>query len=72
MKLTITMDLDNAAFEVETEDGEETQERNGHEVGDVLQELARMIYEDDPLDPAWTIPLHDKNGNTIGKAAIQA
>jgi len=72
MKLTITIDLDNAAFAVEDDDGDETQERNGREVADILRELADRAYEDDPLDPRWALPLHDSNGNAIGKAAIQA
>lgn len=57
MKLTITLNLDNAAFE----DG------GADEVGRILASVASRIP--DPLQAAALI-LHDANGNRCGEAAI--
>lgn len=59
MKLTITMDLDNAAFS----DG------GAEEVGRILADLATRIP--DPLDQTGgELSLHDANGNHCGTAEI--
>lgn len=59
MKLTITIDLDNAAFE----DG------GAEEVGRILADVASRIP--DPLDQTGgALSLHDINGNHCGTAEI--
>ena len=58
MKLTIIMDIDNAAFE---------DAPDGHEAARILRKLA-----DDIESPGSfvTWPLRDANGNTVGHAEI--
>lgn len=59
MKLTITVELDNAAFE----DG------GAEEVGRILADVASRIP--DPLDQTGgQLMLHDANGNYCGTAEI--
>lgn len=61
MKLTITMDLNNAAF---ADGGTE-------EIGRILADLATRLP--DPLDQTGgTLSLHDANGNHCGTAEITA
>lgn len=59
MKLTITIELDNAAF---TEGGAE-------EVGRILADVAERI-PDPPAETNGDLVLHDFNGNFCGTARI--
>lgn len=59
MKLTITIQMDNAAFEPDPE----------HETICILTSLAVGIREDQ-LAPGWSATLQDSNGNTVGKAKV--
>lgn len=58
MKLTIEIELDNAAFE----DG------GAEEVGRILASVAERIP--DPLAVSGELTLHDHNGNWCGRAEI--
>lgn len=68
MRLTLTMELDNAAFSDEwcsREDGE----RSGDAVADVLRRLA-CEYGGAWLEAGDTETLRDANGNKIGAAVV--
>lgn len=61
MTLTITIELDNSAFE----------EGGAEEVARILKDVASRIP--DPLDQTGgTLSLHDFNGNHVGTAEITA
>jgi hypothetical protein len=60
MKLVISIDLGNAAFE----------EGGAEEVGRILASVAERIP--DPLRPSDKLSLHDANGNYCGEAVIIA
>ena len=58
MKLTITINMDNSAFD----DGNS----GGDEVSRILFDLADSFQDDGPRD----LPILDSNGNTVGKAQV--
>lgn len=60
MKLVITIEMDNAAFE----------DANGFEVARILTKLAREV-KDHQLETNDTYGLMDDNGNTVGKAEVK-
>ncbi len=71
MKLTITMELDNAAF-CDQDDGAggvQDNERNGDAVADVLRKLA-CGYGGVWLTAGDTETVRDTNGNRIGEATV--
>jgi hypothetical protein len=55
MTLTITIELDNAAFD------------EGPEAGRILTELAKTV---DDMEPGDSASLCDLNGNVVGKAVV--
>ena len=59
MKLTITIEMDNAAFQTGVEDGWSRHE----EVERILFDLCRRVSEFNPGDSG---KLRDVNGNTVG------
>lgn len=61
MKLTITIQMDNAAFEGDP----------GSEAGRILVELIENLDAQE-LRPGLSETLRDVNGNTIGKAKVSA
>lgn len=62
MRLTITIDMDNAAFEAYP----------GEEAGRILATLAtRMIEMSEHLCSGWTKLLRGSNGNAVGKAIVE-
>lgn len=60
MKLTITIEMDNAAFEP----------CNGEEARRILGELANAMPF--TLSPGMDLNLRDINGNKVGKAEVTA
>ena len=65
MKMQISFDLDNAAF-----DGEKAHERAGVEVAAVLETLTRKVGRHFAVESGMVWPLWDSNGNRIGAAEI--
>jgi len=62
MRATITIDMENAAFE----DG------NGSgELARILRELARRIDEESIVEERRTAKLRDVNGNTVGEFRVE-
>ncbi len=61
MRLTITIDCDNAAFDADI--------AATHEVGKILADATDAI-ELSGIYPGVTIPLRDSHGNTVGQAKI--
>jgi hypothetical protein len=57
MKLTITIDSDNDAFEPDP----------GPELARILKDIARKIADTNQYQIATTFPLYDMNGNFVGK-----
>lgn len=64
MKLTITIDMDSAAF------GETIDER-GAEAARILAELSRYVAEVG-LGGGFQRWIRDANGNTIGRASVNS
>ena len=58
MKLTITINMDNSAFD----DGNS----GGDEAARILTELSEIFQDDGPRD----LQILDSNGNTVGKAQV--
>lgn len=63
MTMTITMSLDNAAFD----DG--AGNVNGYEVARILRDWSKCI-DNETLDAGDDWPLMDANGNKVGQVAI--
>ena len=61
MKITITINMDNAAFQY----GEQ-----GVEVSRILQQFSRRCEEHGEVESLHDLTLHDINGNTVGKAKV--
>ena len=59
MKLTITIDTENDAFENDLD----------HEIGAILTQCHDIIYTNSPDN--WTHRLSDTNGNTCGSMAYE-
>lgn len=59
MKLTITIDMDNAAFEVQS----------GSECARILRKIAARIDGEDSV-PGDITPCIDINGNKVGMAKV--
>ncbi len=59
MKLTITISMDNAAFE-----------DNPDEVARILYEFSRSTQGHAALRPGDVRTLHDINGNAVGEAIV--
>lgn len=59
MKLKISIDMENAAFE----------DCNGNEVARILKQLAERL-ECEALDTDYNMPLGDLNGNCVGNAKV--
>lgn len=57
--LTITIRMDNAAFE-----------DNPHEVNDILHSFITRTEGHAALAPGEVMTLHDSNGNTVGEAKV--
>lgn len=64
MKLTITINMDNAAF-----GGEDEELYNGTEVARILGRLAKLMRSDNLRD-GYRQPLIDINGNAVGEAEV--
>ncbi len=62
MRLTITIDLDNAAF-YESECGP------GLEIARILREYSKRA-EDETIEAGRSVSLWDYNGNRVGQAKI--
>jgi hypothetical protein len=60
MKLTITIKMDNAAFEP----------LNGTEAARILRAEADKCIDGHDLRAGWEHDLRDTNGNVIGKATV--
>jgi hypothetical protein len=60
VKLTITIDLENAAFE----DG------NGYEVAGILRDLAGDLDDTQLREDGLRMRLRDSNGNSVGLAEV--
>ena len=60
MRATITVDLENAAFEP----------RVGEELARILAPLCDLLPSYSVLKPGFTWPLHDANGNTVGRFKV--
>jgi hypothetical protein len=65
MQLTITFSLDNAAFR-----DEDTEERNGFEIADILDKLAAPYREGASPVPGASETIRDTNGNPVGSITI--
>ena len=63
MKATITIQMDNAAFENEND-------TNGAELGRILRELAENLENGGTLSAGEGINLRDTNGNRVGKLEV--
>ncbi len=61
MRLTITIDMDNAAFDFDL----------ASEAGRILHVLASHIEEENPIEEGWEKPIMDCNGNHVGQAVVQ-
>jgi hypothetical protein len=61
MTLTITIDMDNAAFEDDTEG----------ECARILKDLAEKIDKGFGPTEYGNVTLRDVNGNTVGKAEVR-
>ena len=59
MKLTITITMDNAAFEPS----------NGEEIARILEKLA-VLWRGESLEAGESAHLLDFNGNKVGKAEV--
>ena len=66
MKLSIKIDLDNAAFEA---DGQTARFRNGAEPARILRRLAAGMAED-TLEAGEAYSLFDINGHKVGEAKV--
>jgi hypothetical protein len=60
MKLTITIDMDNAAFESEP----------GEEAARIIRGRLRNIETIDANDIGTVFPMMDANGNRVGQAEV--
>ena len=66
MKLVVTIDMDNAAFEP----------CSGDEVARILRQLARLFDHEDTATQLATVahegglPVRDVNGNRVGTAVV--
>lgn len=70
MKLTIDIEMDNAAFEHEDEAGNPVEGyANGTEVARILKELAEKV-DDMPLAAGTKLVIRDINGNSVGSATV--
>lgn len=64
MKVNITINCGNAAFDLD-------HGGPAHEVARILKKLAKRI-EDEGIDlPNYDVPLHDINGNKVGKLEVE-
>lgn len=64
MKVNITIDCGNAAFDFD-------QGGPAREVARILKKLATRL-EDESIDlPDYEVPLHDINGNKVGKLEVE-
>jgi len=70
MNITIKVNLDNAAFSLENEDGEHQPElADGSELARVLEDLAKQVYGTD-CEAGQTFTARDVNGNKVLTADI--
>lgn len=60
MEFKISVNLDNAAFQDDT----------NNELFDILDMLAEDVRKGDKLKPGDKFPLFDSQGNTIGEAKV--
>lgn len=67
MKLTIEIDMDNAAFENE-KTGEPD---NTSELRWILNELINSLYLYKNIDKYWEYTIFDSNGNETGLAMVE-
>ena len=64
MTFTLTIEMDNAAFEASEDD-----RRSGTELAAILKRAAGMV-NDEELQDGWYQTFRDSNGNRVGEAKV--